>query len=93
MVIIPEAIQALSALKQLPLLFPEQFPRPSCQTLIFKKNDQGVETDTFLTPICLTLISFPKREGKSHLIKIHVVDSNAKSARVHVEAQLGEGLS
>ena len=34
-----------------------------------------------------------QNRDKPHLIEIDVVDSNAKSARVHVEAQLGEGLS
>ena len=100
----PEAAQALSALKQLPLLFPEQFPRPSCQTLIFYENDQERTQHIHSTPLLevLTSCAHPQSEtqqwdnqnrDKPHLIEIHVVDNNAKSARVHVEAQLGEGLS
>ena len=105
MVNLPEATQALSALKQLPLLFPEQFPRPSCQTLIFYVNDQEGTQHIHSTRLLevLNTYALPQSEtqtkgdsqnrDKPHLIEIHVVDNNAKSARIHVEAQLGEGLS
>ena len=101
----PEAIQALSALKQLPLLSPEQFPRPSCQTLIFHEKDQGGTQHIHFTPLLEMLNSYElpqsethtqgnnQNQDEPHLIEIHVVDSNAKSARVHVQAQLGDGLS